>query len=181
MCALSDIAAYSAGALLIGAGATAVTDLWAIVRQRWFGVAPLDYGLVGRWLAHVARGRFFHDAIALSPRVRRERAIGWLAHYLIGIGVAAVLLVGWGARLGLPADARASADRRHRQHRRTIFRDAAGHGRGRCREPPAAGALAQPHDAWRFGCRLLFDRLRDACIGIAADLLASIGKLARRG
>ncbi|SMG00578.1 DUF2938 domain-containing protein [Burkholderia singularis] len=96
MGALADIAAYSAGALLIGTGATAATDVWAIVRRRWFGVVPLDYGLVGRWLAHVARGRFFHDAIALSPRVRCERAIGWLAHYLIGIGFAAVLLAGWG-------------------------------------------------------------------------------------
>jgi hypothetical protein len=83
-------------ALLIGAGATAVMDLWSVARKRLFGIPSLDYGLVGRWLVHLARGRFRHDAIAASPPVRGERPIGWVAHYLIGIGFAAMLLIVWG-------------------------------------------------------------------------------------
>lgn len=78
--------------MLVGIGATAVTDLWAVVRKRLFGVAPPDFGLVGRWLAHMPRGRFRHDSIAAAPRVHGERAIGWIAHYLIGISFAAVLV-----------------------------------------------------------------------------------------
>jgi DUF2938 family protein len=83
-------------AILIGAGATAFLDLWSAVQARVFGTAKPDYALVGRWLAHLTRGRFFHDAIAKSAPVRGERLIGWAAHYLIGIAFAAMLLIGWG-------------------------------------------------------------------------------------
>jgi Protein of unknown function (DUF2938) len=82
--------------ILIGVGATAVTDLWAIARQWLLGVAPPNYGLVGRWLAHMPRGRFRHDSIAAAERVRGEGLIGWTAHYLIGIAFAAILPAVWG-------------------------------------------------------------------------------------
>ena len=82
--------------LLIGAGATAVMDLWTVVRARLLGGRMPDHALVGRWLAYLARGRFRHDPIAASPPVPRERLIGWTAHYLIGIAFAAILLLIWG-------------------------------------------------------------------------------------
>lgn len=78
--------------LILGVGATALMDLWGLVRKRLLGLAPPDYGLVGRWLAGFAHGRFRHESIARSPAVVRERLIGWSAHYLIGIAFAAVLL-----------------------------------------------------------------------------------------
>jgi Protein of unknown function (DUF2938) len=87
---------YLLYAVLIGAGATVVMDIWAVVRKRLLGIPPLDYGLVGRWLAHLVRGRVRHESIAASPRVRGERLMGWTAHYLIGIAFAAVLLAIWG-------------------------------------------------------------------------------------
>jgi len=83
-------------ALIVGSGATALTDLWTVVRKRLFGIAPPDFGLVGRWLAHMARGRFRHDSIADAPPVRAERLVGWLAHYAIGTAFAALLLGLWG-------------------------------------------------------------------------------------
>lgn len=87
---------YAVCTLLIGAGATAVIDMWAVARKRLLGIPSLDYGLVGRWLVHLTRGRFRHDRIAASPAVQGERLIGWTAHYLIGIAFAAVLLAIWG-------------------------------------------------------------------------------------
>lgn len=87
---------FLASVILIGAGATALMDVWSIARTRLLGMAPMNYGLVGRWLAWMARGRFRHDPIAASPPVRGERLIGWTAHYLIGIAFAAVLLALWG-------------------------------------------------------------------------------------
>ncbi|HEX4987030.1 MAG TPA: DUF2938 domain-containing protein [Burkholderiales bacterium] len=78
--------------ILIGAGATAVTDLWAIARRRWLGIPAPDYGLVGRWVAHLANGRFRHDRITASPAARGERLIGWVTHFGVGIGFAAILL-----------------------------------------------------------------------------------------
>jgi len=85
-------------AILVGSGATLVIDLWSIVRGRWLGVPPPDYALVGRWIAHLARGRFRHERISASTPVRGERWIGWTSHYLIGICFAAILFhvdTGW--------------------------------------------------------------------------------------
>src|SRR5262245_634528 len=85
--------------LLIGAGATAATDLWALARKRLLGVAAPDWAMVGRWIGHVTGGRFRHDRIAAALVVRGERAIGWTAHYAIGIAFAGALVgicgTGW--------------------------------------------------------------------------------------
>ena len=87
---------YSIHALLIGAGATLVMDLWGIARTRLLRVPSMSYGLVGRWLAWLPRGRFRHAPIAASPPVRGELLIGWTAHYAIGVAFAAALLAIFG-------------------------------------------------------------------------------------
>ena len=87
---------YLASTLVIGAGATVVMDGWGMVRKRVLGMPAMDYGLVGRWLAYLPRGRVRHERIAATPPVRGERLIGWVAHYLIGIAFAGVLLAFWG-------------------------------------------------------------------------------------
>ncbi|HVV62350.1 MAG TPA: DUF2938 domain-containing protein [Pseudolabrys sp.] len=79
-------------AILIGAGATAVLDLWSLARNRLAGAAAPDYAPVGRWLAHMTRGQFVHRAIARSAPVKGERLLGWSAHYLTGIAFAGALL-----------------------------------------------------------------------------------------
>ena len=76
---------------LIGVGATALVDAWCLVRRAWLRIALPDYGLVGRWLAHMARGRFRHRAIAQAAPVHGERILGWAAHYVIGIAFAAIV------------------------------------------------------------------------------------------
>ncbi|AQV92321.1 DUF2938 domain-containing protein [Cupriavidus necator] len=83
-------------AIVIGTGATLAMDVWAILRRQWLGVPPLNYGLVGRWLAWLPRGRLCHRPIAATPPVRGENIIGWIAHYVIGILFAAILLALWG-------------------------------------------------------------------------------------
>lgn len=71
-------------------------DSWSIVRKHLFGVPLPNYALVGRWIAHMTRGQFRHNAIAASSPMGNEHAIGWTAHYLIGIAFAAVLMGIWG-------------------------------------------------------------------------------------
>jgi hypothetical protein len=83
---------YLACTLITGLAATAVMDLWGLARKPLLGIAVPEYGLVGRWLGGLARGRFRHDSIAGSSPVQGERLIGWSAHYLIGIAFAALLL-----------------------------------------------------------------------------------------
>lgn len=87
---------YLVCTLITGVGATLVMDAWSVVRKHVFGTALPEYGLVGRWLAYLARGRWRHESIKSTPPVRGERAIGWVAHYAIGIGYAAILLGVWG-------------------------------------------------------------------------------------
>jgi hypothetical protein len=82
---------------LTGAGATAVVDLWALVRRRVFGVHLPNYAMVGRWIAHIAHGHLRHDSIAAAAPVRAERAIGWCTHYLTGVSFAFLLPSFWGA------------------------------------------------------------------------------------
>lgn len=83
--------------VLIGAGATVAMDLWAALLRR-FGVPSLNFAFLGRWLGHLPKGRFFHDPIAKSPPVTGELALGWLAHYSIGITFAALLVSVFGLR-----------------------------------------------------------------------------------
>jgi hypothetical protein len=82
----------------IGAGATALMDAWLALLAR-LGVRGLDLALVGRWLGHVARGTWSHAAIAKAAPVARERALGWLVHYAVGVAFAALLVAltggGW--------------------------------------------------------------------------------------
>ena len=86
-----------AGTVLVGLGATAFIDAWAWLRRRLFGTPAPNYALVGRWLGHMPRGRFRHHAIQAAEPVLGERWIGWSAHYLIGVGFAALLPLLWGA------------------------------------------------------------------------------------
>ena len=80
---------------LVGAGATALLDLWSLARA-CLGTPFPDYALVGRWIAYMPRGRFRHDSIANAQPMPAEQWVGWFAHYAIGIAFAAMLLAIWG-------------------------------------------------------------------------------------
>lgn len=77
--------------LLVGIGATAVLDVWLVLLRR-LGLPGLDMALLGRWVAHLPRGRFVHAAIGRSPPIAAERAWGWIAHYAVGVAFAALLV-----------------------------------------------------------------------------------------
>ena len=83
-------------AVLIGTGATIVMDLWTIFQKRVLGVQSLNYAMVGRWLGHFPRGCFTHDNIAQAAPIPGEGALGWAAHYAIGVLFAGILLAIWG-------------------------------------------------------------------------------------
>jgi hypothetical protein len=78
---------------LVGVGAAGLMDLGLWLQRR------LDFGPIGRWVGHMAQGRFAHESIAKAPPVRGEKAIGWAVHYATGIAFAALLVAlagpGW--------------------------------------------------------------------------------------
>lgn len=76
---------------LVGIGATAIMDAWLVVLSR-LGVQTGSFALIGRWVGHMAHGRFAHGAIAKAPALRNELGLGWLTHYIVGIAYAALLV-----------------------------------------------------------------------------------------
>lgn len=84
--------------IAIGCGATLVMDAW-LVLLRALGVRTASFGMIGRWVAHIFRGRFVHASIAKAEPVKGEDALGWAVHYAIGIVFAALMVAmagtGW--------------------------------------------------------------------------------------
>jgi hypothetical protein len=93
---MSGVAEFIARGVLIGVGGSALMDVWALVARRAFGIRGLDYGLLGRWIGHFPRGRFVHERVGAADPVRGERAVGWAAHYSIGVAFSFLLLAVWG-------------------------------------------------------------------------------------
>ena len=83
----------------MGIGATLLMDLWNLFLKRAFGIASLNYCLLGRWIRHMSEGRFAHASIAQAPARSLECPLGYLAHYSIGVGLAAAFALiaptGW--------------------------------------------------------------------------------------
>lgn len=75
-----------------GVGATALMDAWLLLAAR-LGLPSSSFALVGRWVGHMARGRFVHAAIARAEPLRHELALGWGVHYATGIAYAAALVM----------------------------------------------------------------------------------------
>lgn len=80
-----QIMAEWARIVVMGIGATLVMDAWTLAARHLLGLSSLDYRLIGRWIGHFSRGRFIHDTIAQSASVPHEKALGWAAHFGIGI------------------------------------------------------------------------------------------------
>jgi hypothetical protein len=101
---------FTWAALALGAGATLCMDVWGLVQKHILRINVLDYALVGRWIGHLPQGRMRHEAIARAAPVKGERALGWAAHYLIGIIFAAIFIAAAGqAYLAAPVLAPALA------------------------------------------------------------------------
>jgi Protein of unknown function (DUF2938) len=89
----TEAATYLLSATAVGLGATLFMDLWALFLKRAFGTPLANYCLVGRWLRYMPEGTFTHASIANSSQKRFECAAGWIAHYVIGVVYALVLVV----------------------------------------------------------------------------------------
>ena len=77
--------------VLLGVGATIVMDVWLLALTR-LGVQTLNFAFLGRWVGHLARGRFAHHAIAKADPIPAEALVGWTAHYAVGVGFAGLLV-----------------------------------------------------------------------------------------
>jgi hypothetical protein len=59
---------FVARGVVMGVVGSAAIDAYAFVVRRVFGVATLDYAMLGRWVGHMPQGQFMHARIgAASP------------------------------------------------------------------------------------------------------------------
>jgi hypothetical protein len=80
-------------AIAIGIGATLLMDAWNQFLKRAFSIPSLNYCLLGRWIGHMPGGTLRHTSIATAEQRPFECAVGWIAHYSIGIVFALVFVV----------------------------------------------------------------------------------------
>jgi hypothetical protein len=86
-------AGYILAGIAIGIGATLIMDLWNQFLKRAFNIPSLNYCLLGRWLRYMPGGTFRHANITAAPQKPFECAVGWIAHYTIGVAFALGLVV----------------------------------------------------------------------------------------
>jgi hypothetical protein len=84
---------YVPVALAVGIGATLLMDVWNQFLRRAFSIPSLNYCLLGRWISHMPDGTLRHPNIGGAQPKRFECAVGWMAHYSIGIAFAVVFVV----------------------------------------------------------------------------------------
>lgn len=73
-------------------------DLWNLFLKRAFGIASLNYCLLGRWVSHIPGGTLRHPSIGNAQPKPGECAIGWISHYTIGVSLAVLFILlsdGW--------------------------------------------------------------------------------------
>lgn len=75
-------------AVAVGISATLLMDLWNNFLKRAFGIASLDYCLLGRWVLHMPGGTFAHEHIGRAPPRRLECPAGYATHYATGVAFA---------------------------------------------------------------------------------------------
>lgn len=81
---------------VIGTGATLAMDLWAVILALAFKQPGANWAPVGRWFYHLMSGRVFHNSIAEVASFESELALGWVAHYAVGVvyGIMLAFIVG---------------------------------------------------------------------------------------
>ena len=79
-------------AFALGIGASLCMDAWNWLLKRALRIPSLNYAMLGRWVLHMPDGTFSHVRIAAAAPKRGELAVGWAAHFTIGIALALVFL-----------------------------------------------------------------------------------------
>lgn len=92
---MNEVLEIGIRAVAIGVSATLVFDAWLYLQQR-LRLPTMSFALLGRWIGHLAHGTLTHASIAKSAPIRGEVALGWIAHYMIGIGFAMLLVAAAG-------------------------------------------------------------------------------------
>ena len=77
--------------LIVGIVSCAIFDLWQRVLQKLIATPPSNWAMVGRWaLGLLTNGQLIACDLESQAERKNELAVGWLVHYSVAIGYAAV-------------------------------------------------------------------------------------------
>jgi hypothetical protein len=82
--------------LCVGVAATVTMDVLASASRRVGLVAGAKGQWVGRWYIGIALGQFVHSSIAAAPEQPGEKRAALVGHYVIGITLGVLYVVGAG-------------------------------------------------------------------------------------
>ena len=66
-------------------------------------LSKIDVAMIGRMSAGWARGRFRYRHPDEMDPIAREKLLGYITHYAIGVGLAFIYVLGWALLVGGPA------------------------------------------------------------------------------
>ena len=77
--------------LIVGVVACTIFDLWQRVFQKLTTIPPSNWAMVGRWsLSLITNGHIITRDLESQVERKNELVVGWLVHYSVAIGYAAV-------------------------------------------------------------------------------------------
>ena len=82
---------------------TLAMDLLNILVARTGVLLKIDVGMIGRMVVGWAHGRFRYGHPGEMQQVANETLYGYIAHYIIGVGLAVPYVLGWNLLVGGPA------------------------------------------------------------------------------
>ena len=89
------MASMLAGAL-VGVVGTVTMDVLAGASRKFGVTAGAKGQWVGRWYLGIARGQFVHSNIAAAPEQPGEKRAALIGHYVIGVTLAVLYVIGAG-------------------------------------------------------------------------------------
>ena len=88
------VSTLSVAGLFVGVAATLTMDLLSGQARKIGLIAGADGRWVGRWYLGMAQGRFVHRNIATYPEQAHEDRAALIGHYIIGVALAIVYILG---------------------------------------------------------------------------------------
>lgn len=80
-------------AVIVGIGATLITDLWNLFLRHSFHIRSLNFCFLGRWILYMPDGILRHHNISETKPKSFECLTGWLVHYTIGISLTVFFVI----------------------------------------------------------------------------------------
>ncbi len=82
--------------ILVGILSCAILDFWQRLLLAVLGIAPTNWGLVGRWfILFIKTQVWINNGLSEQSEKKNELAVGWIFHYTVSISYAGLFVFLW--------------------------------------------------------------------------------------